>query len=199
MLGDGAFLNFDLAQFRGDLMGLSDMDAFDELESKALNGGATAFDSVEGALQLEDGLLDFGTTIAGVSAASVAATKLHADLVRLEVDIESNFILDGEPPLPPLTMVVSGQLRELQRRTDTLAIQSAVAQALLVREMEAAGVDELPDELRELIAPPAANDNLDVPIDDEAAAGPEETENDESVRDSVASPGVPLPAARPAP
>ena len=197
MLGDGSFSNFDLAQFRGDLTGLSEMDAFDELESKALNDGATAFDSVEGTLQLQDGLLDFGSTITGVSAASVAATKMHADLVRLEVDIESDFILDGEPPLPPLTMVVSGQLRDLQRRSDTLAIQSAVAQALLVREMEAAGVDELPDELRELIAPPAANDNLDVPIDDEAAAVAETPENNESV--AVPSPGVPLPAARPAP
>jgi uncharacterized protein involved in outer membrane biogenesis len=203
-LSGGYFSGFDLVAFRQGASELATMDAFQPLVGQTLQQGETSFGSLEGAVQLEDGILHFGSLISEMPSAVAAETTMHADLVRLEADIESAFVLSGEPALPALTMVLAGPIRGLGRRTDTLAIQSAVAQALLVREMEEAGVEELPEELRELIEVPVQQESLDVPLDD-AAALPDE--NNDDAGDLTATPApatdtslvAPIPAARPVP
>lgn len=196
-LGPGHFSGFDLSAFREGLEGLTNMDDFASLVEATLEQRTTPFETVEGELQLEDGILNFAPASLDVAGAREVQIKLFADLVRLETDVESRFVLGGEPTLPPLTMVLGGPLHEQDRRTDTLAIQSAIAQILLVREMEAAGVEEIPEELRELFETPVLEDNLDAPLDDAA----EELDGAvvAPVPVPVEAPAMPLPVVRPTP
>lgn len=76
----------------------------------------------------------------------------------------------------------------LERRNDTLAIQQAVSQMLLIRDIEEAGIDDLPDELRDLIVGPEAGSELDAPLEGVV---------EELVPEEGQDPGAPTPAERP--
>lgn len=196
-LGPGHFSGFDLSAFREGLGGLTSMDDFAPLVEVTLEQSATSFERVEGELQLEDGILNFTPVSLSVVGAREAKIKALADLVRLETDVESSFVFEGEPTLPRLTMVLAGPLHEQDRRTDTLAIQSAIAQILLMRELEAAGVEEIPAELRELFETPMSEDNLDAPLDEVAEELDEATVV--PVPALAETPAMPLPIVRPTP
>ena len=105
--------------------------------------------------------------------AGAQSTKISgfADLVRRELDVETVFSLVGQKPLPPLTMVLGGPVRALSRRMDSLSIQAAIAQRLLIKELEASGVKDVPEELLDLIVSPDVPSALDVPLDDALPEG----------------------------
>jgi len=165
VLGEGSLSGLDLPTFRVGLDELEDMDGFEALVAQTLRQGLTGFGKIEGPVQVEDGVLHFVPTVSEIAGTTQTKVNGLVDLVRLEMDVESEITLAGDIPLPPLTMVLSGALRDLDRRTDTLALQLAVARMLLVREMEEAGIDELPAELRELIEPFVPGGNLDAPLE----------------------------------
>ena len=164
-LGEGNLSGFDLPTFRVGLDELEDMDGFEALVAQTLRQGMTDFDEIEGPIQVADGVLRFVPTVSEITGTTEVQVNALVDLVRLEMDVESEITLAGDIPLPPLTMVLGGTLHDLDRRTDTLALQSAIARAILVREMEEAGVEELPEELRELIEPYVPGGNLDAPLE----------------------------------
>ncbi len=164
-LTDGALHSLDLEAFRTALGGLAVMDDFEPVAAVHLNAGRTPFSQIEGAFSIEEGLLTFEPSDIGVAGATDVGITALADFVRLEADIETDLVLSGDKPLPPMTMVLSGPFPSLERRNDTLAIQQAVSQALLVRGIEEAGIEELPGELRDLIVGPEGGAELDVPLD----------------------------------
>lgn len=188
LLSGGALGGMDLPSFRSGLDTLETMDGFEPLVAQTLLQGETSFGTIEGTVRAEDGLVRFEpdrVEIAGTEAASVTAL---VDLVRLEADIDTKVTLEGDQPLPPVNLVLAGPLRDLERQTDTLQLQAAVSQALLVREIEESGVEDLPDELRDLIAPTGSTpDSLDAPLEGVLPPG-----------DGAAA-SVPRPMARPAP
>ncbi len=165
LLADGELYGFDVEAFRSALDGLSTIDDFDAVAGVHLSNGRTPFDRIDGVLSIDDGILRFVPSefeVAGTDAIDVTALT---DLVRLEADVETTLSLSGEQPLPPMTMVLAGPFQALERRNDTLAIQQAVAQALLVRDIEESGIEDLPDELRDLIVGPETGSELDVPLE----------------------------------
>eukprot|EP00439_Symbiodinium_sp_Y106_P089892 s1_g2428.t1 len=164
-LTEGEFYGFDVEAFRSALDGLSEIDDFDAVAAVRLDKGRTSFDQIEGSFSVEEGILNFVPTDIVVSGADQMEITAIADLVRLEADVETDLTLSGSPPLPPMEMVLAGPIRQLERRNDTLAIQQAVSQALLVRDIEEAGIDELPDGLRDLIVGPDEGPELDVPLE----------------------------------
>lgn len=185
---DGELGGFDLEAFRSALEGLSTMDDFDAVASVHLENGRTAYRRIDGDLVVEDGLLKYVPTDVEVVGANGLDVTALVDLVRLEADVETDVTLAGETPLPPLTMVLAGPFQKLERRTDSLAIQQAVSQRLLVRDIEEAGIEDLPDELRELIVGPDRASDLDLPLEgvvEDAAPGEEP------------DPSVPMPVERP--
>lgn len=185
---DGELGGFDLEAFRSALEGLSTMDDFDAVASVHLENGHTAYRRIDGDLVVEDGLLKYVPTDVEVVGANGLDVTALVDLVRLEADVETDVTLAGETPLPPLTMVLAGPFQKLERRTDSLAIQQAVSQRLLVRDIEEAGIEDLPDELRELIVGPDRASDLDLPLEgvvEDAAPG------------EAPDPSVPMPVERP--
>lgn len=173
-LTDGELGGFDLEAFRSALEGLSTMDDFDAVASVHLDKGRAAYRRIDGDLSVEDGILKYVPTEVEVVGANGLDVTALVDLVRLEADVETDVTLAGERPLPPMTMVLAGPFQKLERRTDSLAIQQAVSQRLLVRDIEEAGIEDLPDELRELIVGPDTASDLDVPLEgvvEDAAPG----------------------------
>ena len=161
----GELYGFDVPAFRTALNELSDIDDFDAVAAVHLDNGRTSFDQIEGSFSVDEGILKFVPTEIGISGADQTEITAMVDLVRLKADVETKLSLSGSPPLPPMAMVLAGPMRQLERRNDTLAIQQAVSQALLVRDIEEAGIDELPDGLRDLIIGPDAGPELDVPLE----------------------------------
>ncbi|MCE7999363.1 MAG: AsmA family protein [Rhodobiaceae bacterium] len=164
-LTDGELNGFDLEAFRTALEGLSTMDDFDAVVAVHLDKGRAPYNRIEGTFSVEDGILKYAPTEVEVAGANGLEVVALADLVRLEADVETDVTLTGERPLPPMTMVLAGPLQKLERRTDSLAIQQAVSQRLLVQDIEDAGIEDLPDELRELIVGPDSGSELDVPLE----------------------------------
>ncbi len=162
---EGEFRGFDLEAFRTALDGLSTMDDFDAVAAVHMSNGRASYNRIEGAFAVDDGILKYVPAEVEVAGANGLDVTALADLVRLEADIETDVSLTGDKPLPPMTMVLAGPFQKLERRTDTLAIQQAVSQALLVKDIEEAGIEDLPDELRELIVGPDAGSELDVPLE----------------------------------
>lgn len=165
-LRSGSFGGFDLVAFRNGVEGLQDVSQFAPLIELTLLKGANGFDLLEGELHVEDGVLKFVAESGDVAGASSTKVTSYADLVRRELDLETRFSLVGDNPLPPITMVLSGPFRDLSRKLDTINLQSAVAQRMLIGELKASGVENVPDELLDLIVSPEREDELDVPIDD---------------------------------
>ncbi len=164
-LTEGELYGFDLLAFRSALDGLSEVDDFDVVAAVHLDAGRTPFDHLEGSFSVAEGILTFVPSETVVSGADQLDVTAMADLVRLEADLETKLTLAGSPPLPPMAMVLAGPIRQLERRNDTLAIQQAVSQALLVRDIEEAGIEDLPDGLRDLIVGPDEGPELDVPLE----------------------------------
>ncbi len=164
-LTEGEFYGFDVLAFRSAIDGLSSIDDFDAVAAVQLENGRTSFDQIDGSFSVEEGILKFARVEVAVSGIDQMEVTAMADLVRLEVDVETKLTLAGSPPLPPLEIVLAGPLRQLERRNDTLAIQQAVSQALLVRDIEEAGIEDLPDGLRDLIVGPDEGSQLDLPLE----------------------------------
>lgn len=161
----GQLGGFDLQALRAGLDTLSTIDDFEGVIEATLRQGRTAYEKIDGSFSITEGTLNFTPENVGFMGASDVKVTAFADIVRLEADVETEVNLVGTPPLPSLTMVLSGPFRDLERRNDTLEIQQAVSQALLVRDIEEAGIDELPDALRDLIIVPDERTELDVPLE----------------------------------
>ncbi|MEQ9520270.1 MAG: AsmA family protein [Parvibaculum sp.] len=185
-LRSGSFAGFDLTAFRKGLEGLQDIAQLSPLVDLTLLKGANGFDFVEGEIELDEGVLKFTGESGEVTGASSTKVEAFADLVRGELDLETGFVLVGEKPLPPLTMVLGGPFRDLSRKFDVLNVQAAIAQRLLIDELKASGVDDVPDELLDLIVSPDAPSELDAPLDDALPVNKEES--------FVAPVRVPVPA-----
>ena len=188
-LTTGQLGGFDLAAFRTGLNELSTMDDFESVVETTLQNGRTTYEKIDGSFSISDGTLRFTPEQVGIAGASDVEVTAFVDLVRLEADVETEVNLAGVPPLPGLTTVLSGPFRGLERRNDTLAIQQAVSQALLVRDIEEAGIDELPDGLRDLIIVPDERTELDAPLEDGTGAPSPEALAETS--------DIPTPAERP--
>jgi len=188
-LTKGQLGGFDLPAFRTGLDALAMIDDFDSVVEATLSKGRTAYEKIDGSFSLAEGTVRFAPAQVGIAGALDVKVTAFVDLVRLEADIETEVNLAGEPALPGLTMVLSGPFRGLERRSDTLAIQQAVSQALLVRDIEESGIDELPDALRDLIIVPDEQTGLDVPLEGVVGAPVPEALAETS--------GVPTPAQRP--
>lgn len=185
---EGELRGFDLEAFRTALEGLSTMDDFDAVAVVHLNNGRTSYSRMEGDFSIDEGILKYVPNEVEVSGANGLDVTALADLVRLEADVETDVTLTGAKPLPPMTMVLAGPFQALERRNDSLAIQQAVAQTLLVRDIEEAGIEDLPDELRDLIVGPDAGSELDVPL--------EGIVEDRALQEDPGS-GAPTPVERP--
>ena len=170
-LRSGSFAGFDLLAFRQGVEGLQDIEQFTALADLTLRNGANGFDLVDGALGVDEGVLTFTGESGEVAGAQSTKISGFADLVRRELDVETVFSLVGQKPLPPLTMVLGGPVRALSRRMDSLSIQAAIAQRLLIKELEASGVKDVPEELLDLIVSPDVPSALDVPLDDALPEG----------------------------
>lgn len=187
-LTEGELSGFDLEAFRTALDGLSTMDDFDAVAAVHLNNGRASLSGIKGDFSIDEGILRYVPSEVAVSGANGIEVTALADLVRLEADVETDVILTGERPLPPMSMVLAGPFQMLERRNDTLAIQQAVSQMLLVRDIEEAGIDDLPDELRDLIVGPDAGSELDAPLEGVV---------EELVPEENQDPGAPTPVERP--
>ncbi len=174
-LAEGQLSGFDLTGFRAAIDDLSSMNDFDRDAASKLETGFTPYSQIDGAVAVEEGILRFTPEQVEVTGGDSIKIGAMADLVRLEADVETELTLPGAKPLPPLTMVLAGPLNALERRNDTLAIQQAVSQALLVRDIEEAGIEDLPDELRDLIIAPDSGSELDAPLEGVIEALPPDT------------------------
>ncbi len=188
-LTTGQLGGFDLVAFRTELNGLTTMDDYESVVEATLQNGHTAYENIDGSFSVAEGTARFTPEQVGIAGVLDMEIAAFVDLVRLEADVETDVNLAGAPPLPGLTMVLSGPFRDLERRNDTLAIQQAVAQALLVRDIEEAGIDELPDALRDLIIVPDERTGLDAPLDGVTGTPPPEALAETS--------DVPTPTERP--
>lgn len=187
-LTEGELNGFDLEAFRTALDGLSTMDDFDAVAAVHLDNGRARLIGIEGDFSIDEGILKYVPSEVAVSGANGIEVTALADLVRLEADVETDVTLTGEKPLPPMSMVLAGPFQMLERRNDTLAIQQAVSQMLLVRDIEEAGIDDLPDELRDLIVGPDSGSELDAPLEGVV---------EELVPEDSQDPGAPRPVERP--
>lgn len=187
-LAEGALSGFDLEAFRTALDGLSTMDDFDAVAAVHLNNGRASLSEINGDFSIDEGILKYVPNEVVVSGANGIEVTALADLVRLEADVETDITLTGDKPLPPMSMVLTGPFQMLERRNDTLAIQQAVSQMLLIRDIEEAGIDDLPDELRDLIVGPDAGSELDAPLEGVV---------EDLVPEEGQDPGAPTPVERP--
>lgn len=177
---EGHLNGFDLAAFSSGLAALHEPDDFAVLKETTLEEGQTPFERVAAGFKVEEGLLQSEPLELAVPASPEAAGKIYADIARLRGDVELTLPLTEPENVPALDFVAAGPLRNMRARFDTGAVERFVSRQLLARQMEEAGVEDLPEELEELIgAPPADNDN---------EAGEEMLEN---------APDAPTPLERP--
>lgn len=177
---EGHLNGFDLAAFSRGLSALREPDDFAVLKETTLEEGQTPFNRVAAGFEVEEGLLESEPLALAVLASPGASGKIYADIARLRGDVELTLPLTGPENVPALDFMAAGPLRDMRARFDTGAVERFVSRQLLARQMEEAGVEDLPEELEELIgAPPAENDN---------EAGGERLEN---------APDAPTPLERP--
>ncbi|MEN6542295.1 AsmA family protein [Parvibaculum sp.] len=165
----------DLPVFSEGLKTLKSLDQFAALEGSALGGGNTPVAGLDGDFAVKDGVAQLNRDALEFKGGK---GKLAAmlDLGRRAADAELTVTLDEPQGAPAFTTTVAGKLGSLERRNDTVELQGFVAKRIIADTAKAAGVENIPAEMKNL---------LGLTDEELKAKGP-------------AAAGIPLPMKRPA-
>jgi len=191
---NGVFNGFDLDAFSMGLAELKDIENFAALKERTLDDGQTAVTRIAAPLNIEQGLVQTVDAEFDIPLSPGATGKSYIDLPRLHGDTELTLPLPAPEGVPALSFVSAGPLRALQSRFDTVAVEAFMARHLLEKQIEEAGVKELPEDLKELIETPEKKPDA-AP---EASNGPDAVnDNAPAVEGASEVPEAPRPQARP--
>lgn len=104
---DGTVQGFDLAAFSSRLKELNGASDFLDLTQKALSGGETAFRSLSGTYQVQQGVLRSNDIALDADAAQGSATAV-VDLPPRQLDVNMQAGLTEHPNAPPVGMRLVG-------------------------------------------------------------------------------------------
>ena len=165
----------DLAGFSEGLKSLKSLDQFAALEASAFGTGNTPVTGFDGDFAVKDGIAQLSRDALELKGGKGKLTAM-VDLGRLAGDAELTVTLDEPQGAPSFSTTVTGKLGSLERRNDTVALQGFVAKRIIADTAKAAGVENIPADMKNL---------LGLTDKELKAKGP-------------AAAGVPLPMKRPA-
>jgi len=145
---DGALTGIDIAALSDGLIQLADPVDFSALADATLNVGATAFDVIEGDIQLTSGVARAPEIDISIDAASASASAFM-DVGRLMLDMEAKFTVNEPRGAPAASIIVAGAISALERSVDAVALEAFAGRHILKKEIEALGGDS--SEIRVLL------------------------------------------------
>ena len=191
---NGVFNGFDLDAFSMGLAELEDIEDFAALKERTLEEGQTAVTRIAAPLNIEQGLVQTVDAEFDIPLSPGAAGKTYIDLPRLHGDTELTLPLPAPEGVPALGFVSAGPLRALQSRFDSVAVEAFMARRLLEKQIEDAGVEDLPEDLKELIETPEKKPEAAPETSNGAEAA---NDNAPAIEGASEAPNAPRPQARP--
>lgn len=169
---DAAFAPLDVAGYSDALKALKLVDGLSVLSSQTLQKGATPVTGIDGDFAMKDGVVNLKRDELSLKGGKAKLAAMF-DLPRLAADSELDVKFTDPADAPGFSNVAAGKVGKIERRVDTMALQQFVSKRILAQNAEAAGVNFIPKELRNLIG-----------LSDDKVKGP-------------AIAGIPLPMLRP--
>lgn len=146
---DGTVQGFDLAAFSDRLTELNRANDFVDLTQRALAGGETAFRSLSGNYQVQQGVLRSSDIALDADAAQGSATAV-VDLPPRQMDVNMQARLTDHPNAPPVGMRLVGPFDNPRRILDIDEMQRHVVRqvgARTLKELDKSGTVEKLDNL----------------------------------------------------